>query len=78
MDVQCFFGTCNASTDQDVSLVRVGLFSFLGYEQKLVEQEEGSLVLGSLQTKCSFKNQLSVANQIRAFPVCQLALDFLQ
>lgn len=65
-------------TDQDVSLVRVGFFSFLGNEEKLVKQEESSFVLGSLQTKCSFENQLSVANQIRAFPVGQLALDFLQ
>lgn len=65
-------------TDQYVSLVRVGFFSFLGDEQKLVEQEEGSLVLGSLQTKRPFKDQLSVADQIRALPVGQQALDFLQ
>ena len=65
-------------TDQDVSLVCVGFFSFLGNEQKLVKQEESSLVLGSLQTKRSFKNQLSVANQIGALPVGQQALDFLQ
>lgn len=65
-------------TDQDVGLVRVGFFSFLGNEQKLVEQEESSLIFGSLQTKRSFKNQLSVADQVRALPVCQQALDFLQ
>lgn len=65
-------------TDQYVSLVRVGFFSFLGNEQKLVKQEEGSLVFSSLQTKCSFKNQLSVADQIRALPVGQQALDFLK
>lgn len=65
-------------TDQYVSLVRVGFFSFLGNEQKLVKQEESSLVFGSLQTKRSFKNQLSVADKIRALPVSQQALDFLQ
>lgn len=65
-------------TDQYVSLVRVGFFSFLGYEQKLVKQEESSLVFGSLQTKRSFENQLTVADQIRALPVGQQALDFLQ
>lgn len=65
-------------TDQDVSLVRVGLFTFLGDEQQLVKQEEGALVLGSLQTKRPLQNQLSVADQIGAFPVGQQALDFLQ
>ena len=64
-------------TDQDVSLVREAFFSLLGDQQQLVEQEERSLVLGSLQTKCSFENQLSVADQIGALPVGQLALDFL-
>lgn len=65
-------------TNQYVSLVRVGFFTFLGDEQKLVEQKEGSLVFSSLQTERSFKNQLSVANQIRALPVGQQALDFLK
>lgn len=65
-------------TDQYVGLVRVGFFSFLGDEQKLVKQKESSLVFGSLQTKCSFQNQLSIADEIRAFPVGQQALDFLQ
>lgn len=65
-------------THQYVSLVRVRFFSFLGNEQELVEEEEGSLILGSLQTKRSFKNQLSVANKIGALPVSQKALDFLK
>lgn len=65
-------------THQYVSLVRVCFFSFLGNEQELVEEEEGSLILGSLQTKRSFKNQLSVANKIGALPVSQKALDFLK
>lgn len=64
--------------DQDVSLVRVGFFSFLGNQQELVKQKESSFVFGSLQTKRSFKNQLSIANQVRAFPVGQEALDLLQ
>lgn len=70
----CLSGT----THQYVSLVRVRFFSFLGDEQELVEEEEGSLILGSLQTKRSFKNQLSVANKIGALPVSQKALDFLK
>lgn len=65
-------------TDQDVSLVRERLLPFLRDEQELVEQEERSLVLGSLQSKGSFQDQLSVAHQIGAFPVGQQALDFLQ
>lgn len=72
-----FFSCLCMSTDQDVGLIRVGFFSLLGDQQKLVKQEESSVVLGSLQTKCSFKDQLSITNQIRAFPVGQLALDFL-
>lgn len=60
-----------------MSLVRVGLFPFLGDKQELVEQEESSLVFGSLQTKRSFENQLPVADEIGALPVGQQALDFL-
>lgn len=61
-----------------MSLVRVGFFPFLGNEQKLVKQEESSLVFGSLQTERSFKNQLSIADQIRALPVGEKALDLLE
>lgn len=67
-----------STTDQNVSFVREGFFSFLGNEQQLVEEEERSFIFGSLQTKCSFKDQLSVANQIRALPVGQQTLDFLR
>lgn len=61
-----------------MSLVCVGFFPFLGDEQQLVEEEERPLVLGSLQAERSFENQLSIANEIRALPVGQKALDFLQ
>lgn len=61
-----------------MSLVCVCFFPFLGDEQELVEEEERSLILGSLQSECSFENQLSVANKIRTLPVSQKALDFLQ
>lgn len=64
-------------TNQNVSFVRVGFFPFLGDEQELVEEEERPLILGSLQAERSLKNQLSVANEIRALPVCQEALNFL-
>lgn len=60
-----------------MSLVRVGFFSFLGNEQQLVKEEERALILGSLQAKRSFKDQLSVTNQIGALPVGQQTLDFL-
>lgn len=73
-DMPCLSGI----THQYVSLVRVRFFPFLGNEQELVEEEEGSLILGSLQTKRSFKNQLSVADKIGALPVSQKALDFLK
>lgn len=65
-------------TDQNVGLVRVGFFSFLGDEKELVEQEESAFVFGSLQTKSALEDQLSVSDQIRAFPVGQQALDFLR
>lgn len=45
---RCLFRASSRLTDQDVSLVRVGLFSFFGNQQQLVEQEEGSFVFGSL------------------------------
>lgn len=65
-------------TDQYVSLVCVAFFSFLGNKQQLVKEEERPLILGSLQTKGPFKDQLSVANQIGALPVGQQTLDFLR
>lgn len=65
-------------TDQYVSLVRVGFFSFLGNEQQLVKEEERSLIFGSLQAKCPFKDQLAITNQIGALPVGQQTLNFLQ
>ena len=43
-----FFVSLLYVTDQYVSLVRVRFFSFLGNEQKLVKQEERSLVFRSL------------------------------
>lgn len=61
-----------------MGLVCVRLLPFLGDEQELVEEEESSLILGPLQAERSFKNQLSIANEIRALPVSQKALDFLQ
>lgn len=44
----CLFRASSRLTDQDVSLVRVGLFSLFGNQQQLVKQEEGSFVFGSL------------------------------
>lgn len=67
----------SGTTDQYVSLVCVGFLSFLGNEQQLVKEEERSLILGSLQAKRSFEDQLSIANKIRALPVGQQTLDFL-
>lgn len=71
-----FWSLCR--TNQNVSLVCVCFLPFLGDEQELVEEEERSLILGPLQSERSFKNQLSVANEIRTLPVGQKALDFLQ
>ncbi|TNN64479.1 hypothetical protein EYF80_025330 [Liparis tanakae] len=34
--------------------------------------------IGESRTKCSFKNQLSIADKIGALPVGQQALDLLQ
>lgn len=61
-----------------MSLVCVGFFSLLGNEQQLVKEEERSLILGSLQAKRSFEDQLSITNEIRALPVGQQTLDFLR
>lgn len=65
-------------TDQYVSLVCVGFFSLLGNEQQLVKEEECSFIFGSLQAKCSFEDQLSITNEIRALPVGQQTLNFLR
>lgn len=61
-----------------MSLVCVGFFSLLGNEQQLVKEEECSFIFGSLQAKRSFQDQLSITNEIRAFPVGQETLDFLR
>lgn len=61
-----------------MSLVCVGFFSLLSNEQQLVKEEEGSFIFGSLQAKCSFEDQLSITNEIRALPVGQQTLDFLR
>ena len=63
---------------QYVSLVCVGFFSLLGNEQQLVKEKECSFIFGSLQAKCSFEDQLSITNEIRALPVGQQTLDFLK
>lgn len=62
---------------RDVSLVDVMFSSFLGDEQHLIEQEEGSLVFGAVDVKRSFQNQLAVCGQIRTIPVYEQRLDLL-
>lgn len=62
---------------QDMSLVDVMFPSFLCDEQHLIKQEEGSLVLGTVDGKRSFQNQLAVSGQIRTLPVDEQRLDLL-
>ena len=49
----------------------------LGDQQHLVEQEEGSLLLHSVDLEGTFQNQLSKPAQVRPAPVHQQGLDFL-
>lgn len=63
---------------QDMGFVGVSLLAFLGDQQKFVEQEECSFIFCSLDTECSLKNQLTVANQIRPVPVSQQTLNLLK
>lgn len=62
---------------RDVNLVDVMLSSFLGYEQHLIEQKQGSLVLGPLDVEGSLQNQFTVAGEIRTLPVDEQRLDLL-
>lgn len=50
----------------------------LGNEEHLVKQEEGSLLLHSVDLEGAFQNQLSEASEVWAAPVHQQGLDFLQ
>lgn len=66
------------ASHQDMGFVGVSLLAFLGDQQKFVEKEECSFIFRSLDTECSLKNQLTVANQIRPLPISQQALNFLR
>lgn len=50
---------------------------FLGDQQHLIKQEEGSLLLHSVHLERTFQNQLSEAAEVRPTPVHQQGLDFL-
>lgn len=50
----------------------------LGDEEHFVKQEEGSLLLHSVNLEGTFQNQLSKASEVRAAPVHQQGLDFLR
>lgn len=63
---------------QDVGLIGVSLFSFLGDQEQFVEQEQRSLIFGSLDTERSLKNQFTIANEIWPLPVSQQTLNLLK
>lgn len=62
---------------RDVSLVDVMFSSFLGNKQHLMEQKQGSLVLGPVDVKGSVQNQFTIAGEIRTLPVDEQRLDLL-
>lgn len=68
----------NRSPYKYVRAVDKLLQPLLGDEEHLVKQEEGSLLLHSVNLEGTFQNQLSEATEVWPAPVHQQGLDFLR
>lgn len=68
----------SVQTHKDVSAVDELLQTLLGDQQHLIKQEEGSLLLHSVDLEGTFQNQLSKPAEVRPAPVHQLGLNFLR
>ncbi len=63
---------------RDVRLVDKMFSTAFGDEQHAVEQEERSLVFGSMNFESSLENQLPIRGEVRTFPVEQQRLNLLK